>query len=323
MRTEFNWGIIGLGKIAHKFAEDLARMPNTKLHAVASRSLAKAEAFQQQYGATHAYGSYEHITSCPDLDAVYIATPHSAHCANTILCLKHQIPVLCEKPLALNSTEAQKMIAAAHEHHTFLMEALWTRFLPTTQKILELIEADTIGAIHTVKADFGFKPIFDSSSRLFDPALGGGALLDIGIYPVFLAYLLLGTPKTIQASVFKGATGVDEEVGMLFQYAGGQMAHLHTSLRAKTKTEAFIYGEKGTIHLHGRWHEPTSFSLLLPEQRPELFHFEWPTNGYSYEAQEVMQAVRNEQKESKLWTLQQSLDLMQLLDDVKASWVME
>lgn len=312
-----NWGIIGLGKIAHKFAQDLAMLPNTNLHAVASRSQERAQAFANQYSAPHAYGSYEAIVDCPDLDVIYIATPHVTHFENTLLCLRHKIPVLCEKPFAMNLAQVQKMVMTAAEQETFLMEALWTRFLPTTKKVLELIYNDTIGPVHAVKADFGFKPNFDPQSRLFDINLGGGSLLDIGIYPVFLALLVLGKPNQIKAFANIGSTHVDEEMGALFYYENGKMAHLHSTIRATTKTEAFIYGELGTIHVHTRWHEPSSMTLLLNGQRPQHFTFEEPGNGYEYEAEEVMQCLAQGKTESDLLPLQFSVDLMTLLDDIR------
>jgi len=316
MKT-INWGIIGLGRIAHKFAQDLAILPNAKLHAVASRSQERAQAFADTYKAPHAFGSYEAIVNCPDLDVVYIATPHVSHFENTLLCLRHKIPVLCEKPFAMNLTQVQKMVMTAHEEETFLMEALWTRFLPTTQKALEWIYNDKIGAVHAVKADFGFKPDFDPQSRLFNINLGGGSLLDIGIYPVFLALLVLGKPDQIKAFANIGKTGVDEEMGALFYYENGKMAHLHSTIRATTKTEAFIYGERGTIHIHTRWHEPSSMTLLLNGDRPQHLTFDEAGNGYQYEAEEVMQCLTQQKQESELLPLQFSVDLMTLLDDIR------
>ncbi|MCB0563445.1 MAG: Gfo/Idh/MocA family oxidoreductase [Phaeodactylibacter sp.] len=317
MAKTYNWGIIGPGKIAHKFAQDLDKLPNARLHAVASRSEERARAFALQYGAPNAYGSYEEITACPDLDVVYIATPHPGHRDNTIMCLNAGLPVLCEKAFAMNSRQVQEMVDAARANDTFLMEALWTRFTPSTTKALELIGHGMIGDVLSVKADFGFLPAFDPNSRLFDPALGGGSLLDIGIYPVFLALLILGKPTEIKAAAYIGSTGVDEELGMLFQYESGQMAHLHSTLRAFTKTEAYIYGERGAIHLHTRWHEPTTLSLILEDRRPQDYRFDYHTNGYSYEAEEVMHCLEHGLKESPLLPLSFSQDLMAVLDGVR------
>lgn len=313
----FNWGIIGPGRIAHKFAQDLQKLPNARVHAVASRSIERAQDFAQQYQASYHFGSYSELVNCPDLDVVYIATPHTGHFENTLLCLKHQIPVLCEKPLAVNLRQVQRMILAAQQSQTFLMEAIWTRFLPTHLKMWELINQGVIGKVHSIKADFGFKATFNPEGRLFNKALAGGSLLDIGIYPVFLAMNVLGKPDEIMASGQLGPTGVDEEVGILFKYNEGQMAHLHSSIRSDTKTEAFIYGELGTIYLHSRWHEPSSMSLIKPGQAPEYFHFNYETNGYSYEAVEVMHCLEAGAIESDQLPLQFSADLMDVLFSIR------
>ncbi len=314
---KYNWGIIGLGKIAHKFAQDLAKGKNMRLHAVASRSLDKAQAFADQYGAGYAYGSYEELVNCPDLDVVYIATPHTLHCENTLFCLEAGIPVLCEKPFAMNRQQVEKMISKAQEKNTFLMEAFWTRFMPTTVKALELIEQGEIGEVLAVKADFGFRPVFNPTGRLFDPQLGGGSLLDIGIYPVFLALLLLGKPQEIQAMANIGNTGVDVDCGILFKYLGGRMAHLHSTILADTKTEAFIYGEKGTIHIHTQWHAPSWFTLIKEGERPQNFNFDYFSNGYHYEAEEVVRCLVAGKKESDLLPLSFSMDLIELLDAIR------
>lgn len=317
MDRTFNWGIIGPGKIAHKFAQDLNKLPQARLHAVASRSLDRAQAFAKQYGAPHAYGSYPEILNCPDLDVVYVATPHTGHHENTLACLKAGIAVLCEKPLAVNLREAQQMIYTAQEEKVFLMEAIWTRFIPTHLKMWEIINSGRIGKVLSVKADFGFKPDYNPEGRLFNRELAGGSLLDIGIYPVFLAMNVLGKPKKIKALGYLGETGVDEEVGLLFGYPDGQMAMLHSSIRAETKTEAFIYGEHGTIYLHSRWHEPSTMSLNLPGQTPEYFTFDYDSNGYSYEAEEVMRCLAAGKTESDALPLQFSADLMDVLFSIR------
>lgn len=317
MTKTINWGIIGLGKIAHKFAQDLAQVKDARLLAVASTSSGRAQDFATTYGAPHAYGSYEGILECPDLDVVYIATPHNLHYSSTLLCLNKGIAVLCEKPFAIHARQAAEMIETARAQDTFLMEALWTRFLPVTEKALELIESGAIGEVLSVKADFGFKAVFEPRSRLYDPVLGGGALLDIGIYPLFLAQLLLGKPASIKALAHIGPTGVDEETGVILQYAGGQMAHLHASIRSKTKTEAFIYGELGAIHIHTRWHESTALTLLKHEQRPLDFAFPMRGRGYNFEAQEVVHCLQEGLKESQRWPLKSTQSLMELLDAIR------
>ncbi len=317
MAKIYNWGIIGLGKIAHKFAQDIQVIKNARIHAVASRSMAKAKEFGAQYNAPHCFGSYEALMDCPDLDVVYIATPHVYHCEHTILCLKNKIPVLCEKPFAINAAEVRKMISAASTNKTFLMEALWTRFLPTTLKVLELIESGAIGEVQTVKADFGFKATFDSKSRLFDQSLGGGSLLDVGIYPVFLSLLILGKPSTVKAIASIGKSNVDESCGMLMKYPHNKMAILHSSVVNKTATEAFIYGSMGTIRINTRWHEPTSITLLQEGKEPKDFFFDFDSNGYRYEAEEVQRCLAANQLMSNLMSHNFSLDLIELLDEIR------
>jgi predicted dehydrogenase len=319
MAEVYHWGIIGLGKIAHKFAQDLARVAGAKLSAVASRSAERAQAFAQQYQAPYAYGSYAELLGCPDLDLVYIATPHHNHAELSMMCLDARVPVLCEKPWAMNSRQAVAIVERARAQKVFLMEAIWTRFLPTTRRILEVLAEGVIGEVEGVKADFGFRAAFDPASRLFDPALGGGALLDIGLYPAFLATLLLGEPTEVVACARKGPTGVDIDTGFVLEYADGRLAHLHCTLLATTKTEAFIYGSKGTLHWHGRWHEPTHFSVLRPGKGPQNFFFDYETHGYSYEAAAVQEAL------SKGWTehpdlpLDFSLRLTRVLDAIRAA----
>ncbi|MEL7223091.1 MAG: Gfo/Idh/MocA family oxidoreductase, partial [Bacteroidota bacterium] len=187
MSKTYNWGIIGPGKIAHQFAKDLAVVPGARLSAVLSRNMERATAFAANYQAPHAYDQLGDFLACAELDVVYIATPHNSHAEYTMACLNANKPVLCEKPWAMNLTEAHEMVALARAKKVFLMEAIWTRFLPDTKKILSLIEEGVIGEIQSIKADFGFRYEGPDSSRLLNPALGGGALLDIGIYPAFLS----------------------------------------------------------------------------------------------------------------------------------------
>ena len=317
MAKNFNWGIIGLGKIAHKFAKDLQGLKSANVHAVASRSLTKAEAFAKQYDAAHAFGSYEEIINCPDIDVIYIATPHAFHCENTLMCLNNKIPVLCEKPFAMNAAEVRRMIAASKNNNTFLMEAMWTRFLPSIQKTLSIIEKGTIGEVISIKADFGFKADFDPNSRLYNQSLGGGSLLDIGIYPVFLSLLILGRPIGVKAMATIGKTNVDESCGIVLKYTNNKLAILDSTIVAQTATEALIYGEKGTIRINGRWHEPTSITLLLPGKEPKDIFFDYNSNGYSYEAEEVMRCLRQKKLNSPLLNHHFSLDLIELLDEIR------
>ncbi|SOD88359.1 Gfo/Idh/MocA family protein [Spirosoma fluviale] len=312
------WGILGPGRIAHKFAQDLLTLPDAQLYAVASTNLQRAQEFASQYNAPHALGSYEELLSLPDLDVVYVATPHTKHHENVLMLLNGKIPVLGEKPFAMNGEQVREMVDLAREKGIFLMEALWSRFMPGVVKALELVQSGAIGKVVSVKADFGFKAPFSPEGRLFDKALGGGSLLDIGIYPLFFSYLMLGKPQTIKASAIFGSTGADEQCGMVLTYADGQIALLDSTLQAKTDCVGLIQGETGQIRVHGRFHETMAISLEPAEEQPTVFNFPRTTHGYDYEAAHVMQCLAEGKTESPLWSLDDSLNLMELLDAVRA-----
>lgn len=312
-----NWGIIGLGKIAHKFAEDLVKVPNAKLYAVASRSSIKSKEFAARFSAEIAYDNYEALANDTNINAIYIATPHSFHLEHTLLCLNSGKAVLCEKPLALNSQEVEKMIAAAKSLQILLMEALWTYFLPHYQKTLEIIKSGVLGEIINLKADFGFKPVYDESSRVFNKALGGGSLLDIGIYPIFAALSILGMPEKISASGNFFNNGADSVCDILFNYNNGITAELNSTFLEETPTEAIVRGTKGVLKLNSRFHAPTSLSLKLTGKPEQEFDFEVPYNGYYYEILHFNALLHYNKKESHIMSFEMSRNLMTLLDLVK------
>ena len=312
------WGILGPGRIAHKFAQDLLTVPDAQLYAVASTNLQRAEEFAKEYNAPHALGSYEELLSLPDLDVVYVATPHVKHHENVMFLLNGNVPVLGEKPFAMNGEQVRGMVKTARTKGIFLMEALWSRFMPGIEKALELVQSGAIGKVVSVKADFGFKAQFSPENRLFNKELGGGALLDIGIYPLFLSYLILGKPTTIKASAIFGSTGVDEQCGVVLTYADGQIALLDSTLQAKTDCIGLIQGETGQIRIHSRFHETMGISLVPEDQEPTEFDFTRTTHGYDYEIRHVMQCLAEDRTESPLWSLDDSLNLMDLLDAIRA-----
>jgi len=276
------WGIIGLGRIAHKFAQDLMTVEGCELYAVASRSQEKADDFASEFKVPKAYSSYEDLANDTHVDAVYIATPHALHKENTILCLKKGIAVLCEKPFAMNLEEVIEMIAVAKAHNVLLMEALWTYFLPHYQYVLKALENKTYGKILKIEADFGFYREFDDSARLFKKSLGGGSLLDIGIYPIFAALSILGKPKEIEAEATFFENGADSSCDMIFGYDDQTKAYLKSTLLQETPTKAIIHFEKGSITLHSRFHEPTSITMIS-EKGEETHNFKSETFGYNYE----------------------------------------
>ncbi|MFN3851064.1 MAG: Gfo/Idh/MocA family protein [Spirosomataceae bacterium] len=317
MNRKIRWGIIGAGRIAEKFASDLKAVEQAILVAVTSTSLERATEFAQRHNAEFAYGSYEEIFQTTDLDIVYIATPHTSHFENTILCLENKVAVLCEKPFAMNLKQVQKMIETAQRNDTFLMEAMWTRFLPAIKKTFELIDKGRIGNIHSIHADFGFAAPFLPEKRLFNQDLGGGALLDIGIYPAVLSLMFLGYPAEIQAVTSIGQTNVDETTSFVFKYESGATAVLSSTIMAKTATEAYIYGDLGSIYLHPRFMETKKITLREDGKEPIDFEFERETSGYNYEAEEATRCLLEGKKESDLFPLSMSVKLISLLDEVR------
>lgn len=310
------WGIIGLGSIAHKFATDLATIPDAELYAVASRDQEKADYFADKHDARKAYGSYEALTNDPEIDAVYIATPHALHKENVLMCLEKGIAVLGEKPFAMNAQEVAIMIAKAKEKKVLLMEALWTSFLPHYQFVLKALKDKTYGEILTMEADFGFYREFNTKSRLFNKEMGGGSLLDIGIYPIFAALSTLGRPKNIDALATFFNNGADASCTMVFNYENDVTAHLKSSLLEDLPTQAIFYCEKGTIKINTMFHMPTTVSILV-DGNEEVIDFNYKTIGYNYEILHFNELIREEKTESDIMTFQFSKQLIKTLDDVR------
>ncbi len=313
---EIKWGILGLGKIANKFAKDLGTVENSSLYAVASRSHEKAQEFAKAYNAPVAYSNYEQLLKDSEVDVVYIATPHVFHYELTKDCIRNGKAVLCEKPFAMNSGQAREMIEMAREKKVFVMEALWTAFLPHFQYVLEKVKSGDLGAIKSIKADFGFTADFDKNSRLFNKNLGGGSLLDIGIYPVFFAHSLLGHPESIQASAEFTETKVDSSCTMNFKYGNDVTAKLHSTVTENTPTTAEIILEKGTIKLNSRFHEPTSVKITS-EGDEETITFDVNTFGYNFETAHVAKMLRENKTESDIMSLDRTLEIMKLLDQIR------
>ncbi|HOH37220.1 MAG TPA: Gfo/Idh/MocA family oxidoreductase [Spirochaetota bacterium] len=316
MKDFYKWGIIGAGKISEKFAEGLKSSAKAECYAVASRDMAKAEEFASKNGFKKAYGSYEAMLADPEVDIVYIATPNNLHYSNTIAALSAGKNVLCEKPFALNSKELAEMIELARSKKLFLMEALWSRFLPSVVKVKELIESEKLGKAHVVQADFGFISEYNPEGRLFNPSLGGGSLLDIGIYPVFLSLFLFGYPDNISVLSVKAPSGTDNTNGILFSYNDGKVSSLMSSFAVNLDTEARIYCDKGKITLNRMFHCPTSVTISEGNSIQKL-PIEFSGNGYNYEADEVMRCLDLGLTESPYWNLNSSIELMKLLDEIR------
>ena len=320
MADKIRWGILSTGNIAHQFARGLKSTPDAELLACGSRSQQNSNAFGNMFDIPRRYDSYEALASDPDIDAIYIGTPHPMHVENALLCLDSGKAVLCEKPFALNAAEAQRMINRARERGLFLMEAMWTRFIPAMVKVRELIAADAIGEVRMLTADFGFRFEFNPEHRLLNPELGGGALLDVGIYPVSLAASLFGQPTEIVSQAYLGKTGVDEQSAMIFKYAGGQLALLSCAVRTETPQEAIIMGNKGMIRIASRWWMPKQFTLSISGQPEQGFDIPFEGNGYNYEAMEVGRCLRAGLLESPVMPLDETLATMKTMDSIRAQW---
>ncbi len=315
------WGIIGAGNIAVKFATALNSLDHTELTAIASRDKTKAQTFADRFHIKKAYGSYEELVSDPEIDVIYIATPHTEHRNHTKLCIEAGKAVLCEKPFALNEIEARDMVDAAKNKNVFLMEAMWTKFLPVTKIVKQWISNKIIGEIKYINISFGFRTEFDPSSRLYDPKLGGGALLDVGVYPISYVIQLMGRlPDKISSNAYIGKSRVDEMNVISFQYNEGMMANISSAINAVTGDEAVIIGEKGRIVVPNFW---TAESAEVYDETGKLidsFFHPFTSNGYVYEAEEVNRCILEDKKQSDVIPHHDTLDIMRLLDDLRADW---
>ena len=320
MNNKIRWGVLGTGKIARQFAAGLKHLSDATLMAVGSRSADSANAFGEQFAVAHRHASYEGLVSDPDVDVIYVATPHGCHQENTLLALTAGKAVLCEKPFTINAREAEQAIAFARTKKLFLMEAMWTRCFPLMENLRGLLAAKTIGEVRMLTADFGFRAEHHEEERLFSPAAGGGALLDVGVYPVSLASMIFGAPTRIVSQAQLGQTGVDEEAAIILSHAQGQLAVLSTAIRLETPQEAIIMGTAGRIRIHSPWWRPAAMTLSREGRSDELMEFPFAGNGYQFEATEVMDCLRTGKLESRLMPLDETLSIMRTLDAIRAQW---
>jgi len=315
-REPLKWGILATGTIAKRFVADLHASGAGRAVACGSRTIEGARAFAAAFGIPKAYGSYGELARDPEVEAVYVATPHTLHFEDTLACLRGGKAVLCEKPLAVNSLQATRLFEAAEENGVFLMEALWTYFLPALRQARQWWSEGAIGEVRLVQAEMGFRAPYDPAGRLFDPALAGGALLDVGVYTLSLAQLVAGskTPR-IKASAHKAATGVDESVSVLLDWNSGVRAHLSCSIAHNLTDEARIYGTEGTITLPQFWRAPSA--ILETAHGKTVFEDRRTTQGYDFEARAVTAAVREGRKEEALISKAFSLRLAATMDAVR------
>jgi len=315
MSSEFNWGIISTGGIAQQFAKDLTFLGNHKVGAVGSRTKESAEKFAATFGGT-AYGSYEELVSDKTIDGVYVATPHPYHVRDALLALNAGKPVLCEKPFAISAAEAKSMVDAAKKSNVLLMEAMWTRFLPHIAKIRSIIASGAIGTVHTVEASHCQNLYTRPNPRFTEPNLGGGALMDLGIYPVSFAHLILGVPNKITAKAVLTNKKVDAQTSMIFQYASGAQAVLNCSIMNQSPCKATISGDKGYIEIDGSFYAPNAFRTKINNEFTE-YAKDYEGHGLREQAREFERCIGAGLKESPLLTPAETITIMESMDEIR------
>ncbi|MCF7807463.1 MAG: Gfo/Idh/MocA family oxidoreductase [Candidatus Marinimicrobia bacterium] len=317
MSKNYKWGIIGTGRISNIFIEGLQSLEKAESYAVASRSQASADDFAKKWSIKHAYGSYEDLYKDPDIDIVYIATPISSHHRDTLNALEAGKHVLCEKAFALNADQAQEMIQVARDEELFLMEAMWNRFQPWYEKATEILDENLLGELYHLKADLSFQFPFDPKHRLFDPSLGGGCLLDLGVYPIALSSLFMGPPASIACTANLCPTGVDDQVSMIFTHENGATSELGCSSRYNTNQIASLHGSKGFLEIHGLIGRPERLVLHQNGQAPVIHETPYEFNGYQYEAQAVMDMLDSKEIEHPRMPLDETFQTMAVMDYIR------
>ncbi len=324
MKEQFRWGIIGCGRIARSFVRGIEKLPDAQVVAAASQSLKRAKVFGADCGVPAVYGDYEEMLTSEKLDAVYIATTHNFHYDNTRLCLQYNRPVLCEKAFTVNAAQAAELIDLARKKKLFLMEAMWTRFMPCIVRLRGLLQDGVIGEVTHLKASFGIhtKKIFPWQ-RMLSKKLAGGALLDLGIYPVSFARMVFGQPPAEITSRAKiGWTGVDETSEYFFNYPNGARAELFSSFRKRVPHDAILTGTEGAIHIPDFFH-PSRMTIARRGAAPETLEIPYEPTGYQYEASEVAACLRDGRTESTVMPLDETLEIMRTLDTLRAQWNMK
>lgn len=325
MQEKIRWGILGPGAISQKFAAALKVIPDAEITAVGSRDLQRADAFADTFQILHRHGSYTDLAENPEVDVIYVATPHPFHKACAMLCLEAGKAVLCEKPLTVDAEQATELIACARTQKRFLMEAMWTRFLPMIVQVREWLNAGVIGEPRLLTANKASRQILDTETRqgrLFNPELGGGALLDVGVYTIALAYMVFGAPSEITSLAHIGETRVDEQAAILLGYDTGQIANLFCAIRTETENEARIIGTQGAIHIPD-FSQATAATLFRTGSDPLHLQLPFKSNGFEYQAMAVMTCLGAGELESSVMPLQESLSIMETMDTLRAQWGLE
>jgi len=315
--SNFSWGILGPGGIAQAFAKDLTFIEGHTIGAVGSRSIANAEKFANTFGGT-AYGSYEELVADSSIDAIYVATPHPAHHDNVILALNAGKPVLCEKPFAVNAKQAQAMVDAAAKNKVALMEAMWARFLPHYAKVREIVASGVLGPILSIHADHGQRLADQGIARLVDPQLAGGALLDLGIYPISFAHMILGIPTSITSKAVMTDRGVDAQTSMIFSYDNGAQAVLTTTMIEQTPCRAVVAGLHGWLEIDRTFYNPASMRVILNDGSVTEYPSAYTGHGLREQAESFKQIVQSGAVESKVLTWKDTVDIMKSMDTVRS-----
>jgi predicted dehydrogenase len=314
MQNTIRWGILGTGQIARAYALGLRDVPDAQLAAVASRSLSSAQAFAEEYSVPRAHGDYDSLAADADIDIIYIATPHSAHAENMRTCLLAGKAILCEKPFTLNHHEASEIITLAKHRRLFVMEAMWTRFLPAIQHAKHLIDTGVIGTVLQVQADFGYCATVDENHRILNPALGGGALLDVGIYPLSIAAYFLGEIVGAQAYANLAHTGVDQQTAFTLRHRNGGLSSCLCSTVAQTRTAMTISGSLGMIEIHQPFYKAQQMTVVDNGGVSQLINLPYLGNGYTHEAIEAGECLRRSSTESAIMPLNESLSQLHWMD---------
>ena len=314
--SDFSWGILGPGGIARAFAKDLTLLEGHTIGAVGSRSLNNAQSFADEFGGK-AYGSYDELVNDSTIDAIYVATPHPAHHDNVILALNAGKPVLCEKPFAVNAAEAHAMVEAASRNKVALMEAMWARFLPHYAKVREIVASGVLGPILSIQADHGQRLADQNIPRLVDPHLAGGALLDLGIYPISFAHMILGNPQLINSTAILTDKGVDAQTSMIFTYENGAQSVLTTTMIEQTPCRAVVAGLHGWLEIDRTFYNPASMRIVLNDGSVTQYPNTYTGHGLREQAESFKQLVRSGKFESEILSWQDTIDIMKTMDTVR------
>lgn len=318
---KIKWGILGAGNIANKFACGLQHVSNGELYAISSRSSIKADSFAEKFNISKKYNDYLEMLSDDEIDIVYIATSHSLHYKHVLMCLDNNKSVLCEKPFALNSKESLEMIKLAKKKNLFLMEAMWSWFFPAFIELKKLVNSGTIGDIKLIKADMGYIADKATDSFVLNKELGGGALLDIGVYTISFCQMFMEKPIQIESIATLGEAGVDIQSSYLMKYNNGVIASLFTSLVSNTNHSAVIYGSKGRIEIDNFFWKTNEFKLILNNSTDnQIFSYNENVNRYNYEAEHVGCCLLEGKTQSPIYPFEKTMEVMEIMDNIRASW---